>query len=247
MMCNWGRSLLTVVSVICVCLSTFAQQLAPSGALSPDEAPLRALVVKYFDAYAKKDLDALTPLWSKDSPIIASRREMLQRMFAFEDYKFSAPEISRLKLEGGNASARVVVERDATNVRATTISIRKSTVRVDLSFVRENGEWKLWNETPAVAGLTNALATARTDAEREALLANDQELVNRELLFLLNSQSDRAYAQADYSRALILLISQRLVAEKLGDQKEVSQAWMNTGIIHFVQKRYPQALDAYRK
>jgi CHAT domain-containing protein len=239
--------LLTVVSVICLSLYASAQQLAPGGAPSPDEVALRALVVKYFDAYAKKDLDAITALWGKDAPGMASRRDMLPRMFAVEDYRFSEPAVSRIKIEGGNASARVFVERDAVNIRVPSAPIRKSAVRSDLSFVRENGEWKLWNETPAVTGLATALAAAKTDAERDALLAGDQELVNRELLALLNNQSDRAYTQADYSRALLILTSQRLVAEKLGDKKETSHALMNTGIIHFTQKRYPQALDAYQK
>ncbi|MGH9936349.1 MAG: tetratricopeptide repeat protein, partial [Blastocatellia bacterium] len=238
---------MTVVCIICFCLSAFAQQLAPGGASSPDEVALRALVVKYFDAYAKKDLDAIAALWSKDAPGVAYRRDLLQRMFAIEDYRFSEPAISRIKIEGGQASARVAVERDAIIVRGSSTSIRKSAVRADLSFVRENGEWKFRSETPAVAGLANALATAKTDAEREALLAGDQELINRELLLLLNNQSDRAYAQADYSRALSVLISQRLVAEKLGDRKEISHAWMNTGIIHFMQKRYQQAFEAYQK
>ena len=244
---NRARFLLIVVSIIFLCLSASAQQLAPGGASSPDEVALRALVVKYFDAYAKKDLDAIAALWSKDSPTGASRRELLQRMFAIEDYRFSEPTISRIKIEGGQASARVAIERDAISVRGSSTSIRKSSVRADLSFVRENGEWKFWSETPAVAGLANALATAKTDAERKALLTGDQELINRELLLLLNNQSDRAYAQADYSRALSVLMSQRLVAERLGDRKETSHAWMNTGIIHFMQKRYQQALDAYQK
>jgi len=246
-MLNRAGSLPTVITVICLCLSAFAQQLASGGASSPDEVALRALIVRYFDAYAKKDLDAITSLWSQASPTGVSRRDLLQRMFAIEDYRFSEPAISRIKIEGGQASARVAIERDAISVRGSSTSIRKSAVRADLSFVRENGEWKFWNETPAVAGLANALATAKTDAEREALLAGDQELINRELLLLLNNQSDRAYAQADYSRALSVLISQRLVAEKLGDRKETSHAWMNTGIIHFMQKRYQQALDAYQK
>jgi len=205
------------------------------------------LVVKYYDAYAKKDLDAIIALWGKDAPGMASRRDMLPRMFAIEDYRFSEPAISRIKVEGGRASARVFVEREAISLRGPSTSIRKSAVRSDLLFIRENGEWKFWNETPAVSGLANALAAAKTDAERDALLAGDQELVNRELLMLLNNLSDRAYAQADYSRALSLLMSQRLVADKLGDRKETSHALMNTGIIHFAQKRYQQALDAYRK
>src|SRR5215471_8390450 len=97
---NISRMLLIVVSVICLCHSVFAQQLAPAGAPSPDEVALRALVVKYYDAYAKKDLDAITALWSKDAPGIASRRDLLPRMFAIEDYKFSEPAISRIKIEG---------------------------------------------------------------------------------------------------------------------------------------------------
>src|SRR5262249_49823095 len=216
-MLNRTRLLLAVVSVICLGLYASAQQLAPGGTPSPDEVALRALVVKYYEAYAKKDLDAITALWGKDAPGIASRRDMLPRMFAIEDYRFSEPAVSRIKIEEGRASARVFVEREAISLRGSSTSIRKSAVRSDLLFIRENGEWKFWIEAPAVAGLSIALAAAKTDAEREALLAGDQELVNRELLILLNNQSDRAYTQADYSRALSLFISQRLFPEKLRD------------------------------
>ncbi|HKQ75222.1 MAG TPA: tetratricopeptide repeat protein [Blastocatellia bacterium] len=246
-MLNRTRLLLTVFSAICLSHYASAQQLAPGGAPSADEVAVRTLVVKYFDAYAKKDLDAITSLWGKDAPWLVSRRDMLQRMFAIEDYRFSEPTISRIKIDGGKASARVIVERNATRVRGLSTSNIKSMVRSDLSFVNENGEWKLWNEAPAVASLASALGAAKTEAEREALLAGDQELMNRELLMLLNNQSDRAYAQADYSRALSILTSQRLVAEKLGEKREISSAWMNIGVIHFMQKRYPQALDAYQK
>jgi len=246
-MLNTARSLLTIVSAVCLCLSASAQQLAPGGAPSPDEAALRSLVVKYFDAYAKKDLDAVMSLWSKEAPGVAPRRDLLRRMFTIEDYRFSDPAISRVKIEGGRASARVVIERNTTRLRNSSTSIIKSAVRSDLSFVMENGEWRFWNETPAIAGLANALAESKTDAEREALLAGDQDLVNRELLALLASQSDRAFTQADHPRALSILMGQRLVAEKLGEKKEDSQACMNMGVIHFMQIRYQQALDAYQK
>jgi tetratricopeptide (TPR) repeat protein len=244
---NGSRLLLTVVSVICISLSAPGQQLAPGGAPSPDELALRALVVKYFDAYAKKDLDAVMSLWGKDAPGIASRRDLLRRMFTIEDYRFSEPAISRIKVEGSRSSARVVIERNLTRLTGSSGTIIKSTIRSDLSFVLENAEWRFWSETPAVAGQANALAAAKTDAEREAALAGDPDLVNRELLALLASQSDRAFARADYPRALSILMSQRLVAERLGEKKETSQIWMNIGIIHFAEKRYQQALDAYQK
>jgi tetratricopeptide (TPR) repeat protein len=122
-----------------------------------------------------------------------------------------------------------------------------NSVRSDLSFVKENGEWKLLGETPAVSTLAVALRAAKTDAEREALLSGEQDLVNRELLGLLVSQSYQAFAQPDYPLALSILLGQRLVAEKLGEKKELSQALMNIGTIHFAEKRSQQALDVYQK
>src|SRR5215510_9695115 len=83
---NRSRLLLTVVSVICICLPAFAQQLAPGGASSPDEVALRALIVKYFDTYAKKDLDAFMALWIKDAPGGDARRQRLQGRFFVEGY-----------------------------------------------------------------------------------------------------------------------------------------------------------------
>jgi CHAT domain-containing protein/tetratricopeptide (TPR) repeat protein len=244
-MLNKASLLLIAVILYCTCCPAFAQQAANYSA--KDEAALRNLIVRYFDAYAKKDLDALAALWSNESPVIASRREMLRRMFGIEDYKFSEPVVSRIKIEGDRASSRVVVERSATSVSSNVPSTRNTAVRADLSFVRENGEWKLFDEKPAVSGLVAAMAATKTDAEREALLTSDPELVTRELLFLLSSQSDSAYASADHSRAQTLLLAVLLVAEKLGDKKEAANAWMNLGIIHFVQRRFQQSLDAYQK
>src|SRR5215475_8754285 len=99
-----SRLLLTIVSVICICFTASAQQLAPGGAPSPDEVALRSLVVKYYDAYAKKDLDVITALWSKDAPGFAPRRDLMRRMFTAEDYRFSEPAITRIKVEGARAS-----------------------------------------------------------------------------------------------------------------------------------------------
>ncbi|MBO0860673.1 MAG: tetratricopeptide repeat protein [Chloracidobacterium sp.] len=243
---NRSRMLLIVFSVICLCHSVIAKQLAPAGPPSMDEAALRALVLKYFEAYAKKDLDAIVGLWSKEAPGGDSRRARLQGRFADEEYQFSEPVISRIKIEDARASARAFIERRVIRFRGSSTTNINS-VRSDLSFVKENGEWKFWSETPAVASLANALRVAKTDTEREALLAVEQDLVNRELLGLLASQSYQAFTQPDYPLALSILIGQRLVAEKLGEKKTLSETWMNTGIIYFTQKRYQLALDAYQE
>src|SRR5262245_34477897 len=139
---NGSRLLLTVVSVICICLSTSAQQLAPGGAPSTDEVELRSLVVKYFDGYAKKDLEAIMALWTKDAPGSDARLLRLHGMFADEDYQFSEPVISRIRIEGAHASARALIERRVTRFRGSS-TMNINSVRSNLSFVKESGEWKL--------------------------------------------------------------------------------------------------------
>ncbi|MDQ3010366.1 MAG: CHAT domain-containing protein [Acidobacteriota bacterium] len=210
-----------------------------------DEATLRAIVGKYYEAYTRNDWEAFSRLWHERSPALAARANIWQQQAANFDFKFTEPVISRLKIINDLATLRVAVRRTMTQKNSATRNITE--VRAELSFLRVNGEWKLLDEASAVGELLNALTGARTDDERRLLLDEDKELVTRELLFMLNSQSDRAYAQGDHTRALSLLQSAILVAERLGDRNELSDAWHKAGIIHFLQKRYDAALIAYRK
>jgi len=209
-----------------------------------DEEKLRAAVGKYFDAYAREDWEAYAAVWHEQSPMLAARFNVMKAQFANEDFSFSEPIISRLKIEGVTARLRVAINRTAKH--RTTNVVRLTEVRTEMAFVRENGEWRLWTEASPVSELLNALADAKTDDERRKLLTEEKELVSRELLFLLSGTSDRAYSQADYARALRLLQSVVLAAEIIGDKNEQANAWHNMGIIHFVQNRPEPALAAYR-
>lgn len=210
-----------------------------------DEAAIRAIVGKYYDAYTRNDWDAFAALWHERSPALAARANIWQQQAANFNFKFTEPVISRLKIENDLATLLVAVRRTTTSKNSNATNITE--VRAELSFIRVNGEWKLWDEASAIGGLLNALTGAKTDDQRRLLLDEEKELVTRELLFMLNSQSDRAYAQGDHARALGLLQSVILVAERLGDRNELSEAWHKAGIIHFLQKRYDAALIAYRK
>src|SRR5262245_66518461 len=87
----------------------FAQQnlSADNPAGSNDEAALRKLVQTYFDLFAKKDIEAITALFSPQYPIIGSRRNIWQRVFPFENYEFSPQVIYRIRFEGNWACARL--------------------------------------------------------------------------------------------------------------------------------------------
>lgn len=233
------RQLFLVFILFCLPSPVFAQE------QSADEAALRALIAQYFDAYAKKDLAAFVALWSGQSPQVAARRQTLERLFSYDTFSFTAPLISHLKLEADQAKLRVATRRTARSLDGNKAT--ETDLRVEFSFVKENGGWKLWSEYAAVSGLFSALAAAQTDAERNALLAQDAELIRSDLLLLLSSASDNAYRQADYPRALNLLASAIVVAERLGDKKELASVWHNLGIIYFMQNRLAQALAAYQK
>lgn len=208
-----------------------------------DEESLRAVVGKYFDAYGRKDWSAMQAIWHTDSPGRAHRSEVLARQFGNAELSFSDLIVSRVKIEGNTGSLRVSARRRVKNGNVNSIT----DVRVEMAFVKENGEWKVWSEVSPISGLLNALTEIKTDEERRRLLGQESDLVTRELLFLIAGQSDRAYAQGNYARALNLLQSQILVAERLNDRNELSDAWHKTGIIHFLQKRFDEALAAYRK
>ncbi len=186
----------------------------------------------------------MAAFWHKDSATPGQRYESLRRQFAESELRFSELTISRIKVEADKASLRVAVKRIATLAERDTTAL--TNVRAEMSFVKENGQWRLWNETSSLSNLLNRLTEAKTDQERRKLLDDDADLVNRELMFLLSGQSDRAYTQAEYARALILLQCVVLVAERINNQNELANAWHNIGIIHFVQSRYTDALTAYR-
>lgn len=208
-----------------------------------DEESLRTLVEKYFEAYGRKDWSAMTAFWHKDSKLLGRRYEALSRQYADGELRFSELTISRIKIEDDKATLRISVKRIATWPERDLNEL--TNVRSEMSFVKENDQWWLWNETSSLNSLLNNLTDAASDVERRKLLDDDSELVNRELLFLLVGQSDRAYTQANYSRALNLLQSVVLVAERVNNRNELANTWHNIGIIHFVQNRFTDALNAY--
>ena len=84
----------------------------PNLSQSSLDTDVRAVVEQYFARYATKDLDGLLSLWSAKSPDYAALKKDLERQFAAEDYRLSAPSISRIKVEGEQASLRATVKSD---------------------------------------------------------------------------------------------------------------------------------------
>jgi CHAT domain-containing protein len=212
---------------------------------SSAETEARAQVEKYFALYAAKDLDGLMGLWSQRSPDYASLKQNLQRQFATEDYRFSLPAISRVKVEGEKVSLRAAVS--PTTIDLKNKQPRERPIVRNFALVREEGKWKVWRFVPAENDLAEALAKAETEMERAGLLAEEQELATSELVEALNAQGRRFRDQGNFQRALAIFHLARGIGEQIGARTALSNALYGIGIVHYAQGDYAQALEFYQK
>src|SRR5262245_53432957 len=164
----------------------------PAAQHSSDDAALRALAESFYGAWATKDLDSFLRLWSAQSPDLEARRKETQELFArSERIELRGLTIRAVKVEGGQA--RVRVEVGALVIEAGTGKEKAGYAKMSrtLHCVKETGAWKVWREASAYDELANALATAKSDQERAALLAEEKELSPAELIQPLRSEGRR--------------------------------------------------------
>ena len=231
------------ISLICpvFSLAQASSSTPPNVVRAPSESDLRALVEKYFALYDRKDLDGLMGLWSQKSPDYASFKQNLQGQFANENYSLGLPAISRIKVEGERARLRATVNLTAINLKNN--QNREQRIARNFSLVREDGKWKVWRSAAAETDLAEALAQVKTEAERDALLADEKELVTSDLAQALVGQGDRLRNQGDYPQALTTYRLAQSVAEQIGDQPGIATGWYTIGLVHSSQGAYAQALE----
>src|SRR5215813_8170246 len=151
----------------------------PNSSQPPAEPAVRAVVEKYFALYAAKDIDGLMNLWSRQAPDYTSFKQDLERQFKTGDHLFSLPTISRVKVEGEKVSLRATANLTAVNLKSD--QKRERRIARNMAFIMEDGKWKVWRCAAAENDLSEALAMAKTEAERSGLLAEEKELVTSEL------------------------------------------------------------------
>jgi CHAT domain-containing protein/tetratricopeptide (TPR) repeat protein len=228
--------------------STRAQSQSSSsvpGSPPSAESAVRAVVGKYFVLYAVEDLDGVMSLWSEKSPDYASLKQNLQRQFATEDFSFSVPLISRVKVESEKASLRAITNLTAINLKNN--QKREQRIARNFAFVRENGQWKVWRSAPAEEDLAEALVRARTEAEWNELLAEEKELVTVDLLRALRSQAGRFYDRGGYPQALMIYNLAQSIAEQIGDRYETARSLLSIGHVHRSLGNNAQAMEYFRK
>src|SRR5262249_25288330 len=117
----------------------------------------------------------------------------------------------------------------------------------DFSRVKEEGVWKIWHYAPAAEGLAAALAAAKTEAERGALLTAEKELVTTELRQALVAQGFAKEKAGEYPEALALYELARTVAQQIGDQAGVGDALNNLGLASAAQGNPARAVEFFQQ
>jgi hypothetical protein len=204
--------------------------LAPPAlwAQASDEAALRVLVDRYYAAFAVKDLESLLALWSQKSPDLATgKKEMQQRFATAEKLEVKGVSVSRISVEGDKARLRVAVEMRVTEAKTSKPAAGFGKVVRTLELVREAGAWKVWRDAAAEEDLAASLVAAKTEGERQTLLAAEKELMTPELVRALNRQGHRARAQTSYPQALVIYGLALAIAHNIGDKVSIASTLNN--------------------
>ncbi|MEP6920141.1 MAG: CHAT domain-containing protein [bacterium] len=211
---------------------------------SPEEAAVRALVERYFEAWQNEDLEAAVGLWSEKSPDFGAGKSRLQNLFSANDrIEVRNLQLRRLAIEGERASALSAIEVSALDVKTGKPAAGLGKMNRALSFAKEAGQWRFWRDTAAEADLASALVAAKNEESRATLLADEKELLTADLWRALLTQGDEPRRQGKYADALSIYVLAQKIAELIEDKAGTAAALRLIGIVHYRQGHYDLSLD----
>src|SRR5262249_28247535 len=211
--------LLFLTLAVATCGLEAGTSLAAGQDPSPDQSLLRAAVTRYFDSYAKKDLDDLLKLWSAKAPDAGARKARLEQLFAANDkIEVKNLTVRLLTVDGNQASARIEVEISAVDTKTSKPAQGFGRMNRVMRLVRENGAWMIWREVAAEQELAEKRAAANSDEGRSALLATEKDLVTAELARDLVREGTRLARDESFEQALAVCELARKVFERNGDK-----------------------------
>jgi tetratricopeptide (TPR) repeat protein/CHAT domain-containing protein len=226
---------------------------APAQAPGIDDAAVRTLAEQYVATQEREDAAAYLALWSPASPSVDQMRRISQFAFRNTDYRLSNVEIDRIEVAGDRARVRIIADREVIDSRDTKpdgsriVRMFRSLMAVVLTCVKEEGVWRVWEETNAIRTLADALADATADEARERLLESNPRLVSADLRAMLAQRVDQLYVMQNFDVALSLLRLVERVAIEAGDRAGLASAYHNTANILYFKQQFAESVELYRR
>ncbi|MBC8029782.1 MAG: CHAT domain-containing protein [Pyrinomonadaceae bacterium] len=222
-----------------------------SPLLSPDDTAIQKVVLKAYEAYAKKDAPALLSMFSQQSPYYREFKLFIQEDFAAnQKVKINGIRVNlarNLQIQGEKATAYLDVEIHAVNKDTGKDAEGFGRMAHTLRFVNENGGWKIWQLMNTAEELTIELLAAKTDDERAVVLKGSEPFTDG----LLRGLADQAQsllerkgndAQAEMVFNIVLTTGKR-VNSLLG----TANALMGLGDVYVARGDYVPAADNYQQ
>ena len=225
----------------------------PAGSIqnlqeASQDLAVRALVEQYFAAYARKDLAAMTALWSAKSPDLETQRKATEQFFAANDkVEVRDVTVQRLSVEGEKAHLRVGLELKATDAKTGGARSGPGKMTRNLECVKEGSVWRVWRDRDAAEELAALLVAGKSEPEGAAVLEREKDSLPPGLAHELLKQAWKLRGDGNFARALSVLALAQQVAEQTDDQGGLSSVVRNIGIVYDLEGDHRRALDNFEK
>jgi len=221
---------------------------APALAQTSDEAAIKETVQRGLDAYQRKDVDAMFSLFSSKLPFVAAFKWDVQNDLATLD-KIEIKDVTfrTLLVKGDAATLSLAFDLLALNKgtgEPDKVSGRKFHT---YQLVKENGVWKLSSFSDDEERLALELAAARTDEERNSLIAAAGPLVNAGLANQLVGRGDNLIDKGNYATASTVFRLAEKIAGEVNDRMAMSASLYGLGHISLVLGNQAQAADYFAR
>lgn len=212
-----------------------------------DEATVKAVVTQFFNLYPKKDIAAISRLWSEKSPYIKGHQQELEGILAGADrVELKSVTFSKVSVEGEKIKVRATVEFNATEAKTgKPYDVYTSKNRI-VMLVKEANDWKILRHISAERDLAIRLIETKSETERAALLSSESDLVNINLAKALRGEGDRLDGQIPPPEVVEIYRLGMKIAQQIGDKNEVISALNNIGLT-LAGENKSAALEAYNQ
>lgn len=238
----------------CLCAMALVCVLPLMASAQSDELPaLRTFVTTAYEAYAKKDQQALLSLSSESSPYFSQFKELLGQEFARNEklrLELKRVLIVRVGVQDDRARIRMVINMQASDMETGGPAEDERFHEWDHIFYlrKQAGVWKLWRFIETAEEFAEHYLAAKTDEERARVFAERSRIVTVGLEKGLQDYGRSLLeARGDYSGALTILNIALSFAEQLKDVEGKGGALVAIGDVYSAQGDYARAADFYQR
>jgi CHAT domain-containing protein/Tfp pilus assembly protein PilF/uncharacterized protein YchJ len=198
-----------------------------------DRAPVEAVVRRFYAAYAGGDLEALLATWKPDAPALAAFRETTAPVLRARCMTLHALTFDSVAVAGERAAVSVHVMLSKS---ARTMPERYDPHSATLQLIRVGGDWRVTQWMLREEEFADRLAAAHSDAEREALLQGEPQLLTPALDRALGRRALLVSNQDHFAEATTLMNLVNRVSAAIDDPAGSSMA---AGLESILRRRVP--------